>query len=53
MGEIRRQRKEIEELVALGESMVRDMDGAGERLAEEGGNLAERGREAEGVLSES
>ncbi|KAH7360275.1 Nnf1-domain-containing protein [Rhexocercosporidium sp. MPI-PUGE-AT-0058] len=50
--EIRRQRKEIEELLALGEMLVRDLEGAGERLGESGEELARRGREAEGVLAE-
>lgn len=51
--EVRRQRKEIEALLMLGEGVVRDLEGAGGRLAERGGELAREGREAEGVLGGS
>ncbi|KAL2074151.1 hypothetical protein VTL71DRAFT_7929 [Oculimacula yallundae] len=50
--EIRRQRAEIEELLSLGEMLVKDLEGAGERLGEKGEDLAAKGREAEGILAE-
>ncbi|PVH84777.1 Nnf1-domain-containing protein [Cadophora sp. DSE1049] len=50
--EIRRQRAEIEELLGLGEMLVKDLEGAGRRLGERGEDLAGKGREAEGVLAE-
>lgn len=50
--EIRRQRAEIEELLSLGEMLVKDLEGAGKKLGERGEELAEKGREAESVLVE-
>ena len=50
--EIRRQRKEIEQLLGLGEMLVKDLEGAGSKLGERGEELASKGREAEGVLAE-
>lgn len=47
---LRRQKQEIEELVALAEKVVGDVENAGGSLGSVGEGLAERSRRAEGEL---